>query len=223
MWIIYEFSGHKVRRLKHNGYFSGKDICDAGEKHLNNYLRSSSTKEFLKGLKEELKEDPLLKIKYHGAAYRGIWLHPRATTHLACWISPKFFIKISEWIEEWKLAAPQNANKYAQELCCIESSKILQKEKEVQERLHKEYGGEIEVKTPVGFIDISNDELIIEIKEFSQWKHALGQILCYSSFYPEKRKMLYLYAAAPDCEDKVITVLEICARYEIEVKIEYTM
>ena len=69
-----------------------------------------------------------------------------------------------------------------------------QLEKEWQTFLSKAYSPcEIEVKTPVGNIDILTPTKLIEIKQSKQWKHALGQLLSYSEFYPSHQKYLYLF------------------------------
>ena len=54
-------------------------------------------------------------------------------------------------------------------------------------------GGEIEVETPFGYIDLLTGTKIIEIKNALHWKHALGQILSYSNFFPSHEKWIYLF------------------------------
>jgi RecB family endonuclease NucS len=69
-----------------------------------------------------------------------------------------------------------------------------QLEKEWQTFLSKAYHPcQIEVKTPVGNIDILTPTKLIEIKRSDKWKHAIGQLLSYSEFYPTQQKYLYLF------------------------------
>jgi hypothetical protein len=142
----------------------------------------------------------------------GSWVHPQIATHIAIWISPKFGVAVSGWIEEWK-AQGNNKDKYIKKLNSIEPAEIIQKEKEIQARLKRELNAEIEVETPVGFIDIVSEDKIIEIKEISKWKHAVGQILCYAN-YIKKTKEIYLFGES-DIDRQIIE--DNCRRFDISV------
>lgn len=72
-----------------------------------------------------------------------------------------------------------------------------QDERKIQLRLAKEMQGQIEVNTIVGNIDLLTDTEIIEIKRWSEWKTALGQILAYSRYYPDKTKRIHLFGTFP--------------------------
>ena len=76
---------------------------------------------------------------------------------------------------------------------------------------------EIEVESPAGYIDVLNKSVIIEIKEFSQWKHALGQILSYGRYYQNHNKIVYLFGDA-DLE-KINMIRDIYIEYNVELKI----
>jgi hypothetical protein len=88
------------------------------------------------------------------------------------------------------------------------------KEKEIQMMLKDKLNAEIEVKTPVGYIDIVSDSHIIEIKRVSLWKSALGQILCYAIYFPEKKKQIYLFGESKVEKQVILTA---CEKYDIEV------
>lgn len=66
-------------------------------------------------------------------------------------------------------------------------------EYQVVKRLQAKLGGQIEVVTSVGRIDLLTDTEVIEVKEISDWKAALGQILTYSAFFPEHNKRIHLF------------------------------
>lgn len=66
-------------------------------------------------------------------------------------------------------------------------------EKGVQIQLHAIVGGDMEVVTPVGNIDILTHTEIIEIKEAKAWKNAIGQLLTYGYYYPNHQKRLHLF------------------------------
>lgn len=55
-------------------------------------------------------------------------------------------------------------------------------------------GGEIEVETTVGSIDVLSGNEVIDVKYYKQWKHGLGQALANGSFFPLLAKLLHLFA-----------------------------
>jgi DNA-binding MarR family transcriptional regulator len=66
-------------------------------------------------------------------------------------------------------------------------------ERKIRDRLRAEIGGEIEVITSVGRIDLLTEFEVIEVKEISNWKEALGKILAYSAFFPEHHRRIHLF------------------------------
>ncbi len=145
---------------------------------------------------------------------RGTWLHPKVAIHFAMWISPKFNAKIVIWVNEWRQYDPKNKVKFMYELHNLEPSSNFQQEKNIQEKLKKDLNSEEEIKTPVGYVDLMTKNEIIEIKGASKWKHALGQIMSYGSFYPEHKKVIYLFGAeSPDTHAE-----NICATFDVEIR-----
>jgi len=76
--------------------------------------------------------------------------------------------------------------------------------------------GETEIKTPVGRIDVLTETHVIEVKDVCNWKHALGQVLSYGVFYPDRKKQIYLFGEADETEDMIA---DICSKFEVEVVI----
>ncbi len=66
-------------------------------------------------------------------------------------------------------------------------------EAKIRQRLRAELGGEMEVVTAVGRIDLLTESEVIEIKNINDWKEALGKILAYSAFFPEHSKRIHLF------------------------------
>lgn len=66
-------------------------------------------------------------------------------------------------------------------------------EHKIRNKLAVKLNGNIEVLTPVGRIDILTDKEVIEIKKVARWKSAIGQILVYGYYYPNHKKVIYLY------------------------------
>lgn len=69
-------------------------------------------------------------------------------------------------------------------------------EQQIRDRLQTELGGQCEIFTAVGRIDLLTEDQIIEIKGFNDWKNALGQILAYSAFFPTHQKRIHLFGTA---------------------------
>uniref|UniRef100_A0A6G6ADR0 KilA-n domain-containing protein n=1 Tax=Borely moumouvirus TaxID=2712067 RepID=A0A6G6ADR0_9VIRU len=109
-----------------------------------------------------------------------------------------------------------NNFKYYKELCNLKPSSICTKEKEIQLDLQKKYKGQIEVKTKSGRIDLLTDKYLIEIKDYYDWKNAVGQLMVYSTYYTEKIKCIYLFNVGTNDTKEIIKV---CKKYDIVVKI----
>jgi hypothetical protein len=183
-------------------------------------MRNNQTKEFLNALAADIKisKSKLTESFMTGPNNaRGTWVHPRVAIHLAQWISAKFSVKVSGWVEEWYSQCYPNYNEFMHELSNLEASECRQQELEIQLDLAKKLNGRIEVATEVGRIDILVDhgtKYIIEIKEASNWKHAVGQVICYGEYYPDHKKKLVLFGETDRCE----LIRKICSRHNIEVE-----
>ncbi len=86
-------------------------------------------------------------------------------------------------------------------------------EKKIQSKLAKQEGGTVEVPTPVGRIDVLTSTQIIEVKEWRRWKEALGQILSYAEYYPDRERRVHLFGCPTDVE--VFQIETIFKKYEI--------
>lgn len=67
------------------------------------------------------------------------------------------------------------------------------REKQIQLAYQTRYGGEIEVDTKYGRIDLLTDDRIYEFKSFSRYKEALGQLLSYSRCVPQPNMSVVLF------------------------------
>lgn len=123
-----------------------------------------------------------------------------------------FLIAVEEWEKK------NNITLYTNELYILELSinKGKGREREIQVKLAKELNAKMEVETPVGRIDLLNKDSIIEIKRFSQWKDALGQILSYGMFYPLKKKVIYLFGDK-NVNINIDDIKKIYSKYDIEL------
>jgi KilA-N domain len=219
MKSILKLSDIVIESREGDNFINATQLCKAGGKKFNDWYRLESTKELIKELDKSLKilsggvPTPNLVDKKVGGNHSGTWIHPQLATALAPWISPAFAVQVSKWVEEWKEYKPENKEIYMNSLKNIKPSKSTQKEKEIQLKLQKELDAKIEVKTPVGFIDCLSNDAIIKIKEVSKWKHAIGQILCYGTFYPDRCKQIYLFNKTDDRK----LIEEMCEQFDIKV------
>lgn len=95
----------------------------------------------------------------------------------------------------------------------------------VRDALASLIGGEIEVPTPSGTIDVLSATEIIEIKYYRKWKNAIGQILSYGSHYPHLAKRVHLFAHVGDIDMRRYFELakSVCDTLSIEVTFEETV
>lgn len=63
------------------------------------------------------------------------------------------------------------------------------------QKLQESLGGEIEVSTPAGAIDILTTAQLIEVKYVKNWKTAIGQVLVYGAYYPSHEKRIHLFGS----------------------------
>jgi hypothetical protein len=69
-------------------------------------------------------------------------------------------------------------------------------ERQIQHCLWQQLGGETEVETLAGRIDLLTSTEIIEIKRASAWKEAVGQVIVYGHYYPSHDKRIHLFGSA---------------------------
>lgn len=68
---------------------------------------------------------------------------------------------------------------------------------------------------PCGITDITTDKLHAEIKEWSKWKAAVGQVLCYNHKDPKEKMQIYLFGNKVSKSDKE-EIFETIKFYNIE-------
>lgn len=223
-----KYGDFKVIMMKQNGYINVTKLCalsknkNGTKKDFKEWNKNSTTKELLDEISKNInvpRDNLLIKITTGSkklTIIRGTYAHPLLLTHIAYWISPLFAIKISLWIEEWKQYSPDNIIKYYDALSKIKLSNNNQKELEVQKEIHRKLGGKIEVNTKVGKIDLLTKKKLVEIKTYDNWKSAIGQLIAYSYFYPDRKKYLYLFNVE---NNDTVLIDEICVKNDIRLKI----
>ena len=220
-YILHNYKNNQIRQRTVDGYFSATDMCKSVNKHFKDFYKINYTKECIRILSTHLSliETQLIIVNKGNSSKftQGTWVHPQVATILGLWISPDFAVKVSTWTEEWKQYDSKNTEIYNQNLCELLVSNNDQTERSIQEQLCKELNAQKEVRTDVGFIDVLSHDKIIEIKEFSQWKSALGQILTYSEYYPDREKVIVLFG---DTDIELLdTIKNIYHKFEIRLQL----
>ena len=68
----------------------------------------------------------------------------------------------------------------------------IENETMIQTILQKREGGEREVETPAGFVDLLTDEYVIEIKHVKDWKDG-AKVLIYAIHFPGRKPRVHLF------------------------------
>lgn len=93
---------------------------------------------------------------------------------------------------------------------------IVQHERLWRDIVARQNQGVVEIKTPVGTIDVLCEKDIYEVKHVRKWKHALGQVLAYGYFYPLKSKNIYLFGeSSTETREQIIAI---CQQYKVSAK-----
>lgn len=99
-----------------------------------------------------------------------------------------------------------------------EKKKREQPELKIQLKMEKKLGYGHQ-QTPAGEIDILTPTELLEIKNWNDWMKGIGQLYCYSFYFPDRMKWLHLFGQPPS-DDKVIVIKTICASLRIKVTTE---
>lgn len=68
----------------------------------------------------------------------------------------------------------------------------IESESMIQIALQSREGGEREVETPTGFVDLLTDEHVIEIKHVKDWKDG-AKVLIYALSFPNRKPRVHLF------------------------------
>lgn len=72
--------------------------------------------------------------------------------------------------------------------------------------------------TPAGIIDILTQTELIEIKHWIAWKSAIGQVMAYSRYYPDHKKIIYFIGNEPRPATKQV-IMDTLEFYGIEAMV----
>lgn len=88
---------------------------------------------------------------------------------------------------------------------------------EIQKKMEVETGGKHEI-CPAGIADIVTEKEVIEIKNWKQWKYAIGQLIVYGKYFPNRHLRCHLFGKKP--EGQATMILQHFIDHNIKVTIE---
>ena len=206
-----------VYRKKDN-YIHASALC--APKRFSCWKRLKVANTYIKNVLKELnslgnnyEEPDIISYEPGGSA----WVHPLIAISLAQWVSTEVAVKVSLWVQDWKNCSAENERTFDATFSTI----VPDDQSEYKEHLiqRKWSDCELEVETPVGFIDVLTDTEVIEIKRAHKWKHAVGQVICYGNYYPDLQKRIHLFGIDVD-DPMLMSVREVCQKNNIRVTIE---
>jgi hypothetical protein len=83
--------------------------------------------------------------------------------------------------------------------------------------LAAQINGQCEFPTPCGRIDILTENSVIEAKIAHNWKHGIGQLFVYGSYFPNRKQVLWLIGE--DAEYYVAMAKPHCDRAGVELRV----
>jgi hypothetical protein len=90
-------------------------------------------------------------------------------------------------------------------------------EAQILAKMHEKLGGNVEVQTIHGPIDLLTPTELIEIKRIEDWKEGLGQVMVKSPAFPDHTKRLHLFGQS----DRTLrNIKATCKQFEISVSYE---
>lgn len=129
-----------------------------------------------------------------------------------------------------------NTNQQSHEDLVMKSSQFLMEERQklaqpiqiykaterrVREELFEREGGIMEVACKCGQADLLTEEEVVEVKSIFKWKHALGQVLAYSTCFPEHRARIHLYQDDAVESSDLSSIIAVCAKFDVRVTLHH--
>ena len=194
--------------MKKNGYINVTKLLCSRSRNYGQWKRGKIAKNILNVFSEYLNipvndltitvyQAPKTNSKIDKYETRGTYVHKYLINSIVMWYSPTFAIKLAKILDEWTLLNKENKQRYWSEMIdCVKNTPDEETGREYmfRDRIANEEDGKIEVITTSGRIDVLTKQKIIEVKIAYNWKHALGQVLCYCEDYEDKLEpWIYLF------------------------------
>jgi hypothetical protein len=101
--IVRQYDGYIVEQRRNDRYTNATSMCRACGKMWADYWRLGTTQDYIGELSASMgiPIDDLVQSKPGNPDFGGgTWVHARVATHLAHWLSPRFAVQVSGWLED---------------------------------------------------------------------------------------------------------------------------
>lgn len=88
-------------------------------------------------------------------------------------------------------------------------------EYDIQNKMEKELGS-FTICCPIGRVDLMTHDTIIELKKWKDHKKGIGQLMCYSHYFPDKKRRLHFFGVKPVPKQEE-AIRKVCEGLGIEV------
>lgn len=101
----HNLSGITIIQRESDGYINATSMCTSVGKLIAHYRENKRTDEFLSELSLDIgiPITDLIKTVRGGRNHQGTWVHPKVSINLATWLSPKFEVKVTNFVYEWMM------------------------------------------------------------------------------------------------------------------------
>ncbi len=101
--IVRDYDGFAVYQRRTDRYLNATSMCKANGRLWADYWRNQSTQEFVRELSSVMGMSitDLVETRQGGMPQdQGTWVHPQVALHLGQWLSPRFAVLVTRWVEE---------------------------------------------------------------------------------------------------------------------------
>jgi hypothetical protein len=144
-------------------------------------------------------------------------------------ISAEFAVKAMGWIKAWKA---QHADHVTEWRHAVETHIPDDTRCDLEKRVVDAFCAQVpnctrEVGVELGsqgYVDVLTDSHLYEVKTWRNWRHAVGQALCYGASFPTRQLVVVLFDTPGDRmgDVELAQVRTVCAKYEVDVKLVNT-
>ena len=189
------FKDFKVVIMKKNKYINASKLCERYDKIFDNWLKNINNKIFINEIEYNLKKNGIISPN----SELLIDLHTGSNNSFrGIYVHVNLMPDIIKWIV---------------------NSRYNQSELIIQQKLNMKFNGKCRVPNEIGFIDILTDDKIIEVKHLDNWMSAFGDILAYSTLYPNHSKCIHLFGTKNNYE-LLKEIEKIYSEYDVELTYE---
>jgi hypothetical protein len=211
--ITYQIDGISIHKRLADSMYNLTGFCQQFRRNVKTWRISQKTQAYIQEVaaRQNLPLDKVCQWQQKS----GTWGNIHILLHVAQWLSPKFLYKMLDWARR-----TQDIETLYNDIMTLEPLEMVSPERDVTLQLQESEGGEIEVETSVGRIDLLTRTHIVEVKRAKHWKQAMGQVLCYKQALRDARvPRIHLFdwqESMPSASQRIL-VANICASFAVVV------